>query len=102
MRQIIKRIERGDKRIGAFQIVVTQPLSMTRAEYMCKLLDNSPSSKGRGLFEVFETGEEVNVNKHGWRKEMVPGFEVRRRVMVGDNVSLISGHVEEEPLKGVA
>ncbi len=102
MGRIVKRIEEGDKRIGEFQIIVTQPLSMKRAEHMCKVLDNSPLLKGRALFKVFEAREEVNVSKHRWKKKMVPGFEVRRRVMVGDNVSLISGYDEEEALKGVA
>ncbi len=85
----VERIGKCHPDIGKYRIEVSKVLEHDFIIGMCENLNNMPSSLDNQLFQVFHVKERVSVGKKNGKEITVPGFIIRRKVIINDRVEYL-------------
>ncbi len=85
------RVNAGHPDLGKYKIEVTSVVEQSRAIHMSRGLNSMPSNYDSEMFSVFHAGRRVCVRDDNRRLINVPGFIVKRKVLLNDKLEFLDG-----------
>ncbi len=83
------RVDAGHLALGKYKIEVSQVSTQNKAVSICRGLNSMPTNIDPEMFSVFGTKQTVQTRDEHRGKIDVPGFMVKRKVLLNDKLQFL-------------